>query len=67
MYVDLVDCECYLNVCLMLFMLLWFGVVLIINENDMVVIDEIKFGDNDMFGVFVVNLIEGDVLIIFID
>jgi glutamate 5-kinase len=43
------------------------GVVPIINENDTVVTDEIKFGDNDTLGALVANLIEGDALIILTD
>jgi glutamate 5-kinase len=42
-------------------------VVPIINENDTVVTDEIKFGDNDTLGALVANLIEGDALIILTD
>jgi glutamate 5-kinase len=47
--------------------LLQLGVVPIINENDTVVTDEIKFGDNDTLGALVANLIEGDALIILTD
>jgi glutamate 5-kinase len=36
------------------------GVVPIINENDTVVTDEIKFGDNDTLGALVANLVEAD-------
>jgi len=39
----------------------------IINENDTVVTDEIKFGDNDTLGALVTNLIEADALIILTD
>src|SRR5690606_1110549 len=39
----------------------------IINENDTVVTDEIKFGDNDTLGALVTNLIEADYLIILTD
>jgi glutamate 5-kinase len=42
-------------------------VVPIINENDTVVTDEIKFGDNDTLGALVANLIEADALIILTD
>jgi glutamate 5-kinase len=42
-------------------------VVPIINENDTVVTDEIKFGDNDTLGALVTNLIEGDALVILTD
>ena len=43
------------------------GVVPIINENDTVVTDEIKFGDNDTLGALVANLIDADVLVILTD
>lgn len=66
-HADLADRERYLNARSTLFTLLRFGVVPIINENDTVVTDEIKFGDNDTLGALVTNLIEGDVLIILTD
>lgn len=66
-YDDFFDCKCYLNVCSILWILVELGVVLVINENDMVVIDEICFGDNDILVVLVVNLVEVDLLVIFID
>jgi glutamate 5-kinase len=66
-HADLADRERYLNARSTLFTLLRFGVVPIINENDTVVTDEIKFGDNDTLGALVANLIEGDVLIILTD
>lgn len=66
-HADLADRERYLNARSTLFTLLNFGVVPIINENDTVVTDEIKFGDNDTLGALVANLIEGDVLIILTD
>jgi glutamate 5-kinase len=47
--------------------LLELGVVPIINENDTVVTDEIKFGDNDTLGALVANLIDADALIILTD
>ena len=40
--------------------LLKLGVVPVINENDTVVNDEIKFGDNDTLGALVANLVEAD-------
>jgi glutamate 5-kinase len=43
------------------------GVVPVINENDTVVNDEIKFGDNDTLGALVANLVEADALIILTD
>nr|WP_314621714.1 glutamate 5-kinase [uncultured Noviherbaspirillum sp.] len=66
-HADLADRERYLNARSTLFTLLKFGVVPIINENDTVVTDEIKFGDNDTLGALVANLIEGDALIILTD
>ncbi|MES2073093.1 MAG: glutamate 5-kinase [Pseudomonadota bacterium] len=66
-HADLADRERYLNARSTLFTLLRFGIVPIINENDTVVTDEIKFGDNDTLGALVANLIEGDALIILTD
>ena len=62
-HADLADRERYLNARSTLFTLLQLGVVPIINENDTVVTDEIKFGDNDTLGALVANLIEADALI----
>ncbi|KRB90482.1 glutamate 5-kinase [Noviherbaspirillum sp. Root189] len=66
-HADLADRERYLNARSTLFTLLRFGVIPIINENDTVVTDEIKFGDNDTLGALVANLIEGDALVILTD
>ncbi len=66
-HADLADRERYLNARSTLFTLLEFGVVPVINENDTVVTDEIKFGDNDTLGSLVANLIEADALIILTD
>lgn len=66
-HADLADRERYLNARSTLFTLLRLGIVPIINENDTVVTDEIKFGDNDTLGALVANLIEGDALIILTD
>ncbi len=66
-HADLADRERYLNARSTLFTLLSLGVIPIINENDTVVTDEIKFGDNDTLGALVANLIEGDALIILTD
>jgi glutamate 5-kinase len=66
-HADLADRERYLNARSTLFTLLRFGVVPVINENDTVVTDEIKFGDNDTLGALVANLVEADVLIILTD
>ena len=64
---DLADRKRYLNARSTLTTLLGIGVVPIINENDTVVTDEIKFGDNDTLGALVANLIEADALIILTD
>ena len=64
---DLADRKRYLNARSTLRTLLGLGVVPIINENDTVAIDEIRFGDNDTLGSLVTNLIEADVMIILTD
>lgn len=64
---DLADRKRYLNARSTLMTLLELGVIPIINENDTVVTDEIKFGDNDTLGALVANLIEADVLVILTD
>ena len=64
---DLADRKRYLNARSAMFTLLHLGVVPIINENDTVVTDEIKVGDNDTLGALVANLIEADVLVILTD
>lgn len=66
-HADLADRERYLNARSTLRTLLTLGVVPVINENDTVVTDEIKFGDNDTLGALVANLIEADALIILTD
>ncbi len=66
-HADLADRERYLNARSTLRTLLRFGIVPIINENDTVVTDEIKLGDNDTLGALVANLIEADALIILTD
>lgn len=57
----------YLNARSTLRTLLEFGVVPVVNENDTVVTDEIRFGDNDTLGALVANLIEADLLVILTD
>ncbi|GMV02309.1 MAG: glutamate 5-kinase [Burkholderiales bacterium] len=64
---DLSDRKRYLNARSTLLALLALGVVPIINENDTVVTDEIKFGDNDTLGALVANLIDADALVILTD
>ena len=57
----------YLNARKTLATLLSLGVIPIVNENDTVVTDEIRFGDNDTLGALVANLIDADVLVILTD
>lgn len=66
-HADLTDRERYLNARSTLLTLLKLGVVPVINENDTVVNDEIKFGDNDTLGALVANLVEADALVILTD
>lgn len=64
---DLADTERNANAKATLDTLLKLGVVPIINENDTVVTDEIKFGDNDSLAALVTNLIHADLLVILTD
>ncbi|HUG58239.1 MAG TPA: glutamate 5-kinase [Candidimonas sp.] len=64
---DLADRRRYLNARSTLYTLLGLGVVPIVNENDTVVTDEIRLGDNDTLGALVTNLIEAEALIILTD
>ena len=64
---DLSDRKRYLNARSALVTLLELGVIPIINENDTVVTDEIKFGDNDTLGALVAHLVDADALIILTD
>jgi glutamate 5-kinase len=64
---DLADRKRYLNARSTLRTLLDLNVIPIINENDTVVTEEIRFGDNDTLGSLVANLIEADVLVILTD
>ena len=66
-HADLADRARYLNARSALVTLLRLGVVPVINENDTVVTDEIKFGDNDTLGALVTNLVEADALVILTD
>ena len=66
-HADLADRERYLNARSTLLTLLKLGVVPVINENDTVVNDEIKFGDNDTLGALVANLVDADALVILTD
>lgn len=64
---DLANRQRYLNARSTLKTLLEFGVVPVVNENDTVATDEIRFGDNDTLGALVANLVEADLLIILTD
>ena len=64
---DLSDRKRYLNSRSALLSLLDLGVVPVVNENDTVVTDEIRFGDNDTLGALVTNLVEAEVLVILTD
>jgi len=66
-HADLADRQRYLNARSTLRTLLGLGVVPVINENDTVVTDEIKLGDNDTLGAMVANLVEADALVILTD
>jgi glutamate 5-kinase len=59
--------ELYLNIKNTIMSLLELGVIPIINENDSVALDEIKFGDNDTLAAMVASLVEADLLIILSD
>jgi glutamate 5-kinase len=66
-HADLADRKRYLNARSTLRTLIALGVVPVINENDTVVTDEIRFGDNDTLASLVTNLIEAEVLVILTD
>mgnify|MGYP001040996022 FL=1 len=61
---DLADRKRYLNARATLQQLLSLGVLPIINENDTVATDEIRFGDNDTLAALVANLLSADLLLI---
>ena len=64
---DLSDRKRYLNARSTLLTLLGFAVVPVVNENDTVVTDEIRFGDNDTLAALVANLVEAERLVILTD
>ena len=66
-HADMADRQRYMNARSTLRTLLELGVIPVINENDTVVTDEIKFGDNDTLGALVANLVEADALVILTD
>ncbi len=64
---DISNRERYLNARRTLQALIKLGVVAVVNENDTVVTDEIRFGDNDTLAAMVANLIDADLLVILTD
>jgi glutamate 5-kinase len=64
---DMTDRRRYLNARSTLATLLDLGVIPVINENDTVVTDEIKVGDNDTLGALVAGLVEAEALVILTD
>ncbi|SEQ85976.1 glutamate 5-kinase [Nitrosomonas sp. Nm51] len=64
---DLSNRERYLNARSTLTALLKLDIIPVINENDTIVTDEIRFGDNDTLAALVTNLIEADALVILTD
>jgi glutamate 5-kinase len=64
---DLANRQRYLNVRNTLFTLFKFGAIPIINENDTVSVEELRFGDNDMLGAYICNLVEADMFICLTD
>lgn len=64
---DFADRRRFLNARNTVFTLLKFGIVPVINENDTVAVDEIKFGDNDALSALVTNLVEANLLVILTD
>lgn len=64
---DLGNRQRYLNARSTLKTLLELGAIPIINENDTVATDEIRFGDNDTLGALVSNLVEADTLVLLTD
>jgi len=66
-HADMADRQRYLNARSTLMTLLELGVIPVINENDTVVTDEIKVGDNDTLAALVTSLVEADALVILTD
>jgi glutamate 5-kinase len=60
---DITDRKRFLNIRNTLFTLMEWGVITIINENDTVAVDEIKFGDNDHLAAMVANIVEAHLVI----
>lgn len=64
---DIANRQRYINAKNTLNTLMRFGVIPLINENDPIAIDEIKFGDNDMLAALVAGLVQADILVILSD
>lgn len=64
---DLSHRDRYLNVRNTLLTLLEWGLIPIINENDTVSVEELRFGDNDTLGAMITNLIEADLFVVLTD
>lgn len=64
---DLADRKRYLNASTTLRTLLELGIIPIVNENDTVATEEIRFGDNDTLASLVTNLVEAEALVILTD
>jgi glutamate 5-kinase len=64
---DLASRQRFLNARHTLFELLKLGAIPVINENDSVAVEEIRFGDNDHLSALVTNLAEADLLVILTD
>lgn len=64
---DFTDRQRYLNARSTLRTLIGYGVIPVVNENDTVATEEIRFGDNDTLAALVANLIEADLLLIMTD
>ncbi|MEE9591615.1 MAG: glutamate 5-kinase [Thermodesulfobacteriota bacterium] len=64
---DLADRKRFLNARNTLLTLFAYDIIPIVNENDTVAVDEIKFGDNDNLAALVTNLVEADLLIMLTD
>ena len=64
---DLVNRTRYLNARSTLRKLLSLGVIPVVNENDTVACDELRFGDNDTLAALVANLVEAELLVILTD
>jgi len=64
---DLSSRQRFLNARATIDTLLGYGIIPVINENDTVVVDEIKFGDNDNLSALVTNVAEADLLLILTD